>query len=98
MEAYSHTTIYSRPGEPTHIGVSFLLDTTAWIAAIGVGKDRCHLHIDHGDVTVNIGPIDATQLTATDVTVARRLADAAATYLAECDRLLAEQATQTPAA
>jgi hypothetical protein len=90
---YSYTTINSAPQEPTRIGVSFHLDSTAWIAACGLDNDRPHLTIDHGDVTARIAPIPDA-ITSTDVRIARRLADQAALYAAAVERVHAQQAAQ----
>lgn len=100
MEGYSYTTITAGRDEPSRIGVHFYLDTTAWVQAIGAGKDRCHLYLEHGDISVSISPIDTAHVTETDVNMARQLVEAAATYLIETQRLHTlhtERAKQAPA-
>jgi hypothetical protein len=94
MEGYSHTTINAGPDEPTCIRVALHLDTGAWVNAIGAGKDRCHLYLEHGDVSVSVSPIDAGHITATDVEMARQLVEAATTYLVETERLHATHAAR----
>ncbi|MGH3276470.1 MAG: hypothetical protein ACRDNZ_19345 [Streptosporangiaceae bacterium] len=85
---YTYTVINAHPGEPARIGVSFYLDEHAWITVPGAGGTRPHLHIAHGEVSVSIGPRDET-VTAEDVVLAHKLADQAAAYAAEIERLRA---------
>ena len=83
---YTYTTISAHQGEPTQITVSFYLDQHAWIAVPGIEKDRPHLVISHGHVSVGINPAPG-RVTAEDARLARMLADNAATYAAEVERL-----------
>ena len=85
---YTYTSISARPGEPTRIGVSFYLDEDVWIAVAGADTDRPHLHIAHGEVSVAIGT-RTEMVTAGDAKIARHLADQAASYAAEVERLAA---------
>jgi hypothetical protein len=85
---HTYTTIITRPGEPTRISVSFHLDASAWIAVAGTGTDTPHLSIGHGGATVRIGPRTG-EVTAEDAKIARELADQAATYAAQIERLAA---------
>jgi hypothetical protein len=87
MDGYSYTTIISGRDAPPSVDVMFYLDDTAWIRVPGVGKERCHLHVRHRDATVTIAPVEPDHVTTTDIDVARQLAEATATYLAECERL-----------
>lgn len=86
---YTYTSISARLGEPTRIGVSFYLDQDAWIVVPGAGTDKPHLTIAHGDVSVSIGP-RTDVITTDDAKIARNLADQAATYAAEIERLAAK--------
>jgi len=87
-DGYTYTTLSSRPGEPVQVGVSFHLDGQAWIAAPGIGSGEPHLTISHGDVWVRICPSPGG-VTAQDARIARNLADKAAAYATELDRLCA---------
>jgi hypothetical protein len=80
------TSITARPGEPTRIGVSFYLDHDAWIAIASTEAGQPHLYITHGDVSVSVSP-RTEAITADDAVIARRLADHAAEYAAEVERL-----------
>lgn len=92
---YTFTTLSSRPGEPVQVGVSFHLDHQAWIAVPGIGSGEPHLSISHGDVWVRISP-GPGEVTATDARIARRLADKAAAYAAELERLCAAKDADGP--
>jgi hypothetical protein len=95
---YTSTSISAGPGEPTRIGVSFYLAADAWIIVAGAGTDQPHLAISHGDVSVAIAP-RTDEITAEDAKIARNLADQAATYAAEIERLTASNtADRTTAA
>ena len=86
-DGYAYTTINVSKDEPTHIGVSFHLDDHAWIAMCSdPAKGRAHLSIAYGDVTVTSAPVPG-EVTARDVRMARTLADQAAAYAAEVERL-----------
>jgi hypothetical protein len=87
---YSYTTINSAPEEPTQIGVSFHLDDTAWIRAIGQERERPQLTIRHGHVHADFAPT-LGPMTEEDVWIARQLAEQAALYAALVERLKAEQ-------
>ncbi|GAA4618148.1 hypothetical protein GCM10023195_81360 [Actinoallomurus liliacearum] len=88
---YTFTTITGRPGEAMSVTTSFYLDESARIDLYGAGKDRPFLGIDHGGVSVNIGPRPNVAVTAQDVALVRRLADVSAALLAEVERIHAEQ-------
>lgn len=92
---YTYTSISARPGEPPRVGVSFYLDEDAWIAVAGAGTDRPHLHIAHGDVSVAIST-RTEMVTADDAKIARNVADQAATYAAEIERLAAANEAAGP--
>jgi hypothetical protein len=94
---YTYTTISARPGEATRFGVSFYLDADAWIVVPGAGTDEPHLTIAHGDVSVSIGPRTG-EVTAEDAQIARTLAEQAAIYAAEIERLAANIAADGPSA
>ncbi|MGO8961330.1 MAG: hypothetical protein ACLQFR_28765 [Streptosporangiaceae bacterium] len=86
---YSYTTLSSRPGEPVRVGVSFYLDERAWIVVAGAGSATPHLTVSHGDVSVSIGPASPGQVTGQDARIARKLAEHAAAYATEIERLAA---------
>jgi hypothetical protein len=87
---YTYTSITSEPGQPMRIGVSFHLDRTAWIRAVGLDSERPHLTIDHGDVNAHVAPA-LGPITQTDAQIARELADQAALYADALQRLASTQ-------
>ena len=87
-EGYTYTTLSSHPGEPVRVGVSFYLDERAYIEFYGAEPGgRPFLSVSHGDVSVHIGPRTDAEVTAEDARIARTLADLAASYAAEIERL-----------
>jgi hypothetical protein len=90
---YTYTTITSGADEPVQITVAFHLDDTVWIRVCGQEEDRPQLCIRHGDVGVHFVPAPGP-VTETDARTARDLADKAATYAAEVERLHTQQNTQ----
>ena len=87
-EGYSYTTLSSHPGQPVRVRVSFYLDERAYIEFYGAEQGgRPFLSISHGDVSVSIGPCSDAEVTAEDARIARTLADLAASYAAEIERL-----------
>ena len=85
---YAYTTISADPGEPARVGVSFYLDERAWITVAGQDTARPLLSVSLGEVSVTFSPTP-DGVTAEDARIARRLADEAATYAAEVERLWA---------
>ena len=92
---YTYTTISADPGEPARVGVSFYLDGRAWITVAGLDTDRPHLGVSLGEVSVRIGPA-SDAVTADDARIARCLADQAAIYAAEVERLHAANNASGP--
>ena len=97
-EGYTYTTLSSQPGEPVQVGVSFYLDAHAWTAVCGSESGRPRLTVSHGNVSVSIGPATPGQVTEQDTRIARSLADQAAAYAAEIERLAAASAPDDAAA
>jgi hypothetical protein len=87
---YSYTTITSAPEEPTRIGVSFYLDDTAWIRAIGQERERPQLSIRHGHVDADFA-LPPGPITEAGARIARELAEQAVLYADLVERLKAEQ-------
>ena len=88
---YTYTTISARPGAATWVNTSFYLDEHTKIDVVGAGGDWAFLSIEHGHVTVGIGPRANVPLTDQDVSLIRRLAEKSARLLTEIERIHAEQ-------
>lgn len=94
---YTYTTISTDPGEPGRIGVSFYLDSRAWITVCGQETGRPHLSVALGEVSVNVSPAPGPA-TAEDARIARDLASKAADYAAAVEQLAAGNGPGTAAA
>jgi hypothetical protein len=88
-EGYTYTTLSAHQGKRVKVAVSFYLDEHASITVFGIKTGRPHLSVSHGDVSVSFAPACADQATEQDARLARTLADEAATYAAEVERLAA---------
>ncbi|MET8160396.1 hypothetical protein ABZT47_28895 [Sphaerisporangium sp. NPDC005289] len=88
MSGYSYTTISIHPGESPRVGVSIHPDEHARVDYYAAGDSaRAFLSVEYGGAWVNIGTTSDTTVTDTHVTFARTLFDAAARFLADCERL-----------
>ncbi|MDH2429774.1 hypothetical protein [Sphaerisporangium sp. TRM90804] len=90
---YSYTSISMRPGQSPVIAMSFYPDEYAR-AQYYPATDDAHafVSVDHGDARVSIGTTSKTKVTDAHVRFARDLFDAAARFLADCERLRDEHA------
>ncbi|GAA1765185.1 hypothetical protein [Nonomuraea bangladeshensis] len=83
LSPYTYVTVSMRPGQPSRFNVSCSteLRVHAWLG--DTGKPCLDLNTSNASVTVSTsGPV-----TDHDVTVAREIFNAAARYLADCERL-----------
>jgi len=63
---------------------------TSWVRAYGRDSGQPQLSIRHGSVCADVAPTPG-QITEADTRAARELADQAAIYAADVERLYAEQ-------
>ncbi|MFE3454802.1 hypothetical protein ACFXJ8_38355 [Nonomuraea sp. NPDC059194] len=84
LDPYTYLTLSMRPGEPSRVGVSFHTVELRAHSCVGEnGKPYFDLSTSEATVTVSTaGPV-----TDQDLTIARDLFNAAARYLADCERL-----------
>ncbi|SEM59914.1 hypothetical protein [Nonomuraea pusilla] len=68
-----------------------------WIILLGIDRERPVLSVISGEAQVSICTTGGGPVTEQDVTLARQLADAAASYLAECERLHSAQTGEVAA-
>ncbi|MFJ2028210.1 hypothetical protein [Streptosporangium sp. NPDC087985] len=87
---YTYITAVLRNGE-LRLDVAFNTPEVAVLAAVTDNR-RPFLDLATPEAQVSISTTGAGPVTAQDLTFARDLADAAALYLADCERLHAEQA------
>jgi hypothetical protein len=83
---YSYTTLSGGPHEPMRVSVSFYLDADARVTVPGMSTGKPHLAIEHGDVSVRVCPRPGG-VTAEDARFAATVAEQAAVYAAELERL-----------
>ncbi|MDH2429284.1 hypothetical protein [Sphaerisporangium sp. TRM90804] len=85
---YSYTTISMRPGRSPVVDVSVYPDEHARVQYYpATDGPLAFLSVDHGDAKVNIGTTKHTTVTDAHVRFARDLFEAAARFLADCERL-----------
>ncbi|MGW5262283.1 hypothetical protein ACWEQG_15005 [Microbispora sp. NPDC004025] len=95
---YTYVSMSIDPGQRSRIGISFYASITrARARVLESGRPYLVLESDEADVTVS--STGAGPVTAEDLDIAREIFNAAARYLADCERLHAEhiQATDTAA-
>jgi hypothetical protein len=73
------------------IGVSLYPDAATRFEAKVLGSGAPLLQIGQGDIEVSIWPHVPDEITDADIETARRLVQAATTYLTDCERIHAEQ-------
>ncbi|GII89484.1 hypothetical protein Ssi03_74740 [Sphaerisporangium siamense] len=96
MSGYSYTTISMHPGQSPRVGVSIYPDQHASVHYYPAGNDpHAFIGIDHCDAHVTIGTTQDTVITDAHVTFARSLFEAAARFLADCERLRDQHADKT---
>ncbi|MEU8176371.1 hypothetical protein AB0C14_26155 [Microbispora hainanensis] len=87
---YTHVSMSIDPGRRPRIGVSFYTPVLrAGARVLESGRPFLSLESDEADVTVST--TGAGPVTAEDVGVARQIFNAAARYLADCERMHADQ-------
>ncbi|GAA4599115.1 hypothetical protein GCM10023194_78310 [Planotetraspora phitsanulokensis] len=95
LAPYTHVTMSIQPGEAPHIGVSFHTpDLRASASVLNTG--RPYLGLDSNEARVSVSTTGAGPVTTKDLDVARQIFNAAARYLADCERLHTQQPA-TPA-
>jgi hypothetical protein len=95
MSGYSYTTISMEPGRDPRIGVFLYPDQHARVTYFpATDTPAARLLIDHDKAHLSIGTISSAPVTDAQVRFARDLFDAAARFLADCERLRDDHATQ----
>lgn len=88
---YTYATLTMRPDSAPHLSISFHTPGLRVSAGMLFNGPRPYLEISSRDADVHISSTGAGPVTATDVATAREIFTAAARYLADCERLHAEQ-------
>ncbi|MFI7629703.1 hypothetical protein [Microbispora rosea] len=94
---YTHLSMSIDPGERPRIGISFYASITrARARVLESGRPYLVLESDEADVTVST--TGAGPVTAEDLGIAREIFNAAARYLADCERMHADHTQVTDSA
>jgi hypothetical protein len=99
VKGYSYTTISMQSGRSPYLNVTIYPDAHARVRYCPAenGKSSCHVSIQHGDAMVAVGLTSDATVTPAQVDFARELFNAAAAFLADCERLaVAHAADQNP--
>ncbi|WP_066939760.1 hypothetical protein [Microtetraspora fusca] len=94
---YTYVSMSIDPGEPPRISVSFYTPDLRARASVLHGE-RPMLSVSSREADISISTSGAGPVTTTDVDIARQIFNAAARYLADCERLHDEQQSATPRA
>ncbi|SDL78333.1 hypothetical protein SAMN05421874_1299 [Nonomuraea maritima] len=101
LRPYTYVTLSLRPESTPHVGVSFHTPDLKVRAGLLLSSPRPYLELYSTEANVHISTTGAGPITDTDLTNAREIFNAAARYLADCERLhaenLAEDADDTAA-
>ncbi|MGI5493642.1 hypothetical protein [Microtetraspora malaysiensis] len=94
---YTYVTMSIDPGKPPRLTVSFYTPDLR-VGASVLDSGRPYLSIESNEADIAASTSGAGPVTATDVDIARQIFNAAARYLADCERLHDEQQSATPPA
>jgi hypothetical protein len=89
-DPYTFVSLSLDSGEQSRLSVSFHTGDMS-ISASAVDSGRPYLSLSSSEATVTVSTIGAGPVTDGDLAIARRLHNAAARYLADCERLYADQ-------
>lgn len=95
-EPYTYVTMSIRPERSPHVGISFSTPHLRVHASL-IGDGRPLLYLCSHEADVSISTTGAGQVTSADLALAREIFNAAARYLADCERLHDEQAADSGA-
>jgi hypothetical protein len=96
VKGYSYTTISMKPDQIPSVGLYVYPDEHARVSFIpGRDTSGSFIAIDFANSRFHVGLTSETRVTDVHVTFARGLFDAAARFLADCERLRDEHATES---
>ncbi|WP_214109730.1 hypothetical protein [Acrocarpospora catenulata] len=87
---YTYATIYMPRGETPQVSISFYTPDLACRAGV-LTTGRPYLALRSAEADVCVSTTGAGPVTAADIEIARQIVNAAATYLADCERIHQEQ-------
>ncbi|MEQ4720169.1 hypothetical protein [Nonomuraea sp. B19D2] len=86
---YAYVTLMMQPGEPTHLDVTFYASDLRVRSSV-INERRPYLSITSPDAKVAVSTTGGGPVTDADLATAREIFNAAAQYLADCERFHAE--------
>ncbi|MEW9549712.1 hypothetical protein [Nonomuraea sp. NPDC050783] len=90
--SYSYTVLSIRPGEEPRIDVSVYPDSSAQVTYHSIGDGfHASINIAFAATRLSIATTRDAEATAERVAFARQLSEAAAAFLADCERLHADR-------
>ncbi|MFG1708693.1 hypothetical protein ACFLIM_36400 [Nonomuraea sp. M3C6] len=87
---YTYVTLSMRPDSAPHVGVSFHTPGLRVSAGMLLSNPRPYLEFSSSEADVHISTTAAGPVTDADLATAREIFNAAARYLADCERLHVE--------
>ncbi|MCG5219610.1 hypothetical protein [Streptosporangium sp. KLBMP 9127] len=93
-QPYTYVTVSLRPDKAPRVGVSFNTHDVR-VCTLTTGGTRPYLDLTTREANVSISTSGAGPVTDQDVTLAREIFNAAARYLADCERLNTTPTTST---
>ncbi|MEU8194417.1 hypothetical protein AB0C10_11625 [Microbispora amethystogenes] len=91
---YTHVSMSIDPGRRPRIGVSFYTPVLRAGARV-LDSGRPFLSLESDEANVTVSTTGAGPVTAGDVEVGRQIFNAAARYLADCERMHADQSADS---
>lgn len=92
---YTYVTLSMRPDSAPHLGISFHTPGLRVSSGILLSNPRPYLELSSHEANVHISTTAAGPVTDADLATAREIFNAAARYLADCERLHTEQPATT---
>ncbi|GLW10317.1 hypothetical protein Misp01_54450 [Microtetraspora sp. NBRC 13810] len=92
MTGFTYTSVSLAPGSEPRVAISVFLDESTEVSYFPTTPDgRAFIAIKHGKVSVHLGISSDAEIIDEDLRLARELHDATARFLADCERLHADQ-------
>ncbi|MGW0202090.1 hypothetical protein [Nonomuraea sp. NPDC003201] len=88
---YTYVTLSMRPDDAPHLGVSFYTPRLRVSSGLLLSNPRPFLEFTSHEAHVHISTTGAGRVTDADLATAREIFNAAARYLADCERLHTDQ-------
>lgn len=91
---YTYVTLSMRPDSDPHVGVSFHTPGLRVSSGMLLSNPRPYLELSSREANVHVSTTAAGPVSDADLAIAREIFNAAARYLADCERLHAQATTK----